>query len=72
MAPGLNVELVCFPSEIRGALELLHQGPMGGPNTGPQGGVGVEGLGHPFAGCLRAWSTYTHGLAIWEEGWGQN
>ena len=46
MAPGLNVELVCFPSEIRGALELLHQGPMGGPNTGPPG---WGGGGEPWA-----------------------
>ena len=71
MAPGLNVELV-FLLRSEGLWNCFIKALWGAPTQGPQGGVGVESLGHPFAGCLRAWSTYTHGLAIWEEGWGQN
>ena len=45
MAPGLNVELVCFPSEIRGTSELLHQDPLGAPRQAPRVGWGCRRMG---------------------------
>ena len=52
MAPGLNVELVCFPSEIRGTSELLHQGRLGAPRQAPRVGWGWRALGTHFLDAL--------------------
>lgn len=52
MAPGLNAELVCFPSGIRGTSELLHQGPLGAPTQASRVGWGWRALGTHFLDAL--------------------
>lgn len=52
MAPGLNAEPVCFPSEIRGTSEPFIKAPWGPQREASRVGVGWRALGTHFLDAL--------------------